>query len=171
MKHYLTLSAATLGLLCAACQTTAPRLNAPPHGPPPEVTADMRTLYDHMTDNALLDDMSVSDVHFLPERAQLNSLGEDRLTRLAALIEMYGGTLRYNAACEDEMVVAARTDTIVAFLKGHGVDATADTVTPGLPGGRGMRADEAILIRANEGTYKPKKSGGSSPNSMQLTFK
>ncbi len=153
-----------LALIAAGCESPGPRLNAPPHGEAVEVS-NLRDQYDHMTDNALLADMSVNDVHFMPHRALLNSLGEERLTRMAALIEMYGGSVRFNAAERDEKLVAARTSAIVEFLREQGVDVTADQIVGDLPGGRGMEASQAITIRANEGTYKPKKSPAGSASS------
>lgn len=145
-----------LGFLCGGCQKPVTRLNAPPHGTT-EVASDLHDTYEHMTDNALLADMSVGDIHFLPHRPMLNSLGEQRLSRLAALMDMYGGTIRFNTAVQDETLIDQRTEAIVDYLASKGVDATSELLTRDLPGGRGMDAAQAIVIRANEGVYKPKK--------------
>ena len=83
-------------LLAAGCSTSSPRLNAPPHGVA-ESVHDMRGTFVYMTDNALLADMSVSDMHFLPHRAMLTTLGTQRLNRLAQLINAYGGVIRFNS--------------------------------------------------------------------------
>ncbi len=154
-------------VLLTGCEGPGPRLNAPPHGQTEEVS-NLRDTYDFMTDNALLADMSVSDCHFLPHRARLSSLGEERLTRLAALMEMYGGAIRFSSAESDPRLVTARSQTITDYLRGLGVDVTAETVTSELRGGRGMEASQAIAIRANEGVYKPKRDSraGGTPAGM-----
>ena len=143
--------------VCGGCQKPAPRLNAPPHGTT-ENPIELRDTYAQMVDNALLADMSVSDAHFVPHRSMLNSLGEERLHRLAGLLELYGGTIRFSTDVEDEELIRTRTDAIVAFLKQEGADTTANVLKRDMPGGRGMDAAQAILIRVNEGRYKPKKS-------------
>jgi hypothetical protein len=148
-------------VMVLGCESPGPRLNAPPHGDAEEVS-NLRDQYEHMIDNALLADMSVNDAHFLPHRPLLNSLGEERLARIAALIEMYGGEVRFNAADRDEKLIAARTNSIVEFLREQGVDVASDGVVMALPGGRGVDATQAIVIRAGEGTYKPKRGAGGS---------
>lgn len=147
---------AVLGLLFGGCQKPVTRLNAPPHGTA-EVTSDLHDTYEHMTDNALLADMSIGDIHFLPHRPMLNSLGEQRLGRLAALLNMYGGTVRFDTGVRDETLVEERTESIMGYLASKGVDTTSNILTRDLPGGRGVDAAQAILIRANEGVYKPRK--------------
>jgi hypothetical protein len=148
-----------VGLVCGACQEPAPRLNAPPHGVP-ERAADLQAEYRHMEDNALLTDMVVSDIHFVPQRAMLNALGEERLTRLANLMELYGGTVHLSTNATDEELVKARVEQVRSCLAAAGIDTTAETVVAGLAQGRGMDAAQTVLIKANEGTYVPKKKGG-----------
>ena len=107
-----------------------------------------------------LADMTVTDIHFVPNRAALNTLGEERLCRLAALMEIYGGTIRLNTSLTDEALVKERLEQVTKYLAEAGIDTTGHAVVLGMPDGRGMSADEAILIKQNEGTYKPKKSAG-----------
>ncbi len=140
----LSVSLAALVVL-AGCQQPVKRLNAPPHGESENVS-DLRTTYEHMIDNALLADMSVSDVHFLPHRATLSALGEERLCRLTAILELYGGTVRLNLASPDEALNAARAATVKNFLERAGLAVTTDTVRPDLPGGAGLRAEEGVVI-------------------------
>lgn len=154
MGRLLTATAA-MCLLCAACQGPQPRLNAPPHGTT-ENPSELRSMYVHMVDNALLTDMTLSDIHFMPHRPMLNTLGEERLRRLAALMERWGGTIRYNTDEPDERLVQQRTEQVLKFLAEAGLDTSAEVLRPDLPGGRGMGAPEAVLIKVNEGTYKPK---------------
>lgn len=139
-------------LLLTACNEPKQRLNAPPHGTA-EKTTDMQGTFAYMSDNAMLADMSVADMHFLPHRAQLTTLGEERLARLVSLMEEYGGVIRFNTSLEDQALVDARTRTIMDFLAEAGVDTTKEVLTRDLPGGDGMDANEAILIKAKEGTY------------------
>ncbi len=156
------LPAALAALLVAGCANRPlARVNAPPHGDQPE-HHPMADLYTHMTDNALLADMSVSDMHFLPHRAQLSSLGEQRLARLAELISAYGGQVRYSTDSENEQLVARRLREIKRFLGEAGVDTTGEIVVLDHPGGGGMMATEAVLIKKEEGTYKPRRSGSGS---------
>jgi hypothetical protein len=149
-----------VGLVCGACQKPVTRLNAPPHGVA-EQKSELQAEYTHMADNALLADMVVSDVHFAPHRAILNSLGEERLSRLAALMELYGGTIRLSTNETDSELVAQRIDQVQKFLSEAGIATTTETVALGLPGSRGMDAAQAVLIKANEGTYVSKKKSAS----------
>lgn len=157
-----------IGLGCGACQKPAARLNAPPHVTTDE-TSPMRAEFAQMEDNALLADMCVTDAHFVPQRAMLNSLGEERLGRLAALLEMYGGNVRFSTDETDRKLTDARTERIRAYLAEAGIDTTAERVATGLPGSRGMDAAQAILIKANEGTYIPKKKSGSAGATVDTT--
>ena len=86
-------------------------------------------------------------------------------------MEAYGGIIRYNTDLTDEELIAQRTDTIVDFLVDAGIDTTQEVVTRDIPGGRGMLATEAILIKANEGTYDPKKKSQSGVSETAATAK
>lgn len=152
-------------LLTAGCQSTSPRLNAPPHGSA-ESVHDMQGVFSYMTDNALLADMSVSDMHFLPHRALLSTLGQQRLSRLAQLINAYGGTIRFNSNLEDEALLDKRSSTIVEYLAELGLDTSSEIVTRDIRGGSGMDASEVILIKVNEGTYDPTRDAGSKATSL-----
>jgi hypothetical protein len=140
--------------LCG-CQKPTARLNAPPHGYSEEANP-LQDEYEQMIDNALLADMTLSDIHFMPDRPMLSTHGEERLSRLAALLERYGGTIRFSTNADDKLV-AARTERVMDYLTELGVDTTAQVMTRDLPASRGMDAAQAILIKVNEGTYIPKK--------------
>lgn len=148
-------------LVLCACNKPNARLNAPPHGEPYE-TKDMQGTLVYMQDNALLANMTVNDSHFLPHRTRLSGAGEDRLCRLAALMHEYGGTIRFDSELEDHALLDGRIRAIVEFLNELGMQTTSDMVKHDLSGGRGMSGAEVILIKANEGTYKPRRSSGSS---------
>lgn len=152
-----------LSISIVGCQSQQSRLNAPPHGEEAE-KPDLQGTYVYMADNALLESMSVSDYHFLPNRDRLTTLGKQRLYRLAALIEEYGGAIRYNSLLgHDDPLVTKRTTAIVNYLTELGVDTRNRTISrEPLAESTSKSAEEAILIRVNEGTYKPKKSSSSS---------
>ena len=154
MMRRLLIVTIAVSLLVVGCNTPGARLNAPPHGQPYE-TADTQGTFVYMTDNALLADMTVGDMHFLPHPAKLNDVGVQRLSRLASLMDAYGGVVRFNSELDDEELIGQRAEAIVEFLAEAGVDTTREVVVQDMPGGRGMLAREVILIRVNEGTYKP----------------
>lgn len=155
------LAGGVIAVLAAfGCESPGARLNAPPHGEQAE-KPDMQGTFVYMADNALLENMTVCDYHFLPHRDLLTGLGKQRLARLAALMEEYGGTIRFDTTLEDEALVADRTQAIIAYLHELGVDTTSQRVTQDAPlDGVTRSADEAILIRAFEGTYQPRRRGG-----------
>jgi thiamine monophosphate kinase len=122
-----------------------------------------------MTDNAVLADMAVNDSHFLPHRALLNDLGRRRLGRLVSLMEAYAGTIRFNTASSDEELIEQRLATIMDFLSEAGIETEQEVVRCDMPGGKGMSAVEAILIKVNEGTYDPEQRGSQSGAERSFT--
>lgn len=151
-----TLAWAIAALVLAGCNQPEKRLNAPPHGQPHETT-DMQGTFVYMSDNALLADMNVSDMHFMPHRARLSGSGERHLARLAMLMHEYGGTLRFSTSLTDKQLIQDRIATVRDFLNAAGVDTTTQWMTEDMVGGEGMDATEAILIKTHEGTYDPDK--------------
>lgn len=130
----------------AGCQTTGQRLNAPPHGEG-DSQSQMQAEYVYMVDNGLLATMTVSDIHFMPDRPLLNSLGEERLRRLASLLEAYGGAIRFNSDVSDPQLLQRRSEAIVAFLQSCGIATAAESVRQEMAGGPGIEGTQAILIR------------------------
>ena len=167
MRRLLVCSIAA-GLACGACQKPSVRLNAPPHGTAEEASP-LRAEFVQMEDNALLADMCVTDVHFVPHRAMLNALGEERLARLAALLEVYGGSVRFSTDETDAKLTDERVARIREYLTEVGVDTSAERVAVGLPSDPGMDARQAILIKVNEGTYIPKKKSGGAGAAVDTT--
>ena len=156
MRRTLLLAGMLTLLLCGCQGEPGARLNAPPHGRAAE-TSDMQGTYVYMTDTALLADMTVCDMHFLPHRALLNDLGEQRLSRLASLMEAYGGAIYFSTDLQSEDLIAERMNTIVDFLAQAGIDTYQEVVVCDLPGGEGMESKQALVIYENEGMYKPGK--------------
>ncbi|MBP7933231.1 MAG: hypothetical protein KA354_01170 [Phycisphaerae bacterium] len=122
------------------------RLNAPPQGTSENPSA-LQDGYVNMTDNALLEDMSVSSAHFVPHTAELNALGVRRLNRYAEILKIYGGTLRYDELDGSDEMVKQRMDRIKGMLTSNGVEADKIKVVQAMAGGPGMRAGEAIVAR------------------------
>lgn len=119
------------------------------------VDSDMRL--QAMVDNAMLQDMSVAAIHFVPHTSMLNSLGEQRLSRYADLLMIQGGTLYYQATTLDEEINDARMASISNFLAGTGIAGDRITTQPGLSVGRGLAAVEAIQVK--EQAFAPEQTG------------
>ena len=131
----------------SGCASPLPdRLNAPPQGQPPAAHA-MQEDYVHMVDNALLADMSMSSVHFVPHRAELNALGVRRLMRYASILKVYGGTLRYDGPEPDQELRENRLEQIRGFLAASGLEPDQFEVDQGMAGGAGMAAAESVDVR------------------------
>jgi hypothetical protein len=168
MRYCLFLSVALLAL---GCNDPNDRLNTPPHGQPLQdedgraKVSDLQGTFVYMADNALLANMTVSDMHFLPHRAQLNTVGRERVARLASLMDAYGGTIRFNSDDRDEALRRDRLDAVLECLMEMGCYATTETIREDLPGGAGIDATEAVLIKAHEATYTPNKGGAARQSS------
>lgn len=158
-RHWAGIALAAGGLI--GCNEPGKRLNAPPHGRSQETT-DMQGTFTYMSDNAALTMMTVNDTHFVPGRGMLNSQGEQRLDRLASLIDAYGGQVRFNTDGTDGTLNGQRMASIREYLIDCGLNPRGDLVVMGIPGGEGSLAEEAILIRQHEGMYQPQR-GGSGP--------
>ncbi len=164
MYRVMVSSVVLVGLLLGTgCEKQGQRLNAPPQGATDNPAALQEQLT-YMNDNALLSDMSFGDVHFVPHTAELNGLGVRRLNRYAALLQQYGGTLRYDTDLdEDDELLVARMLHAAEYLQLAGLDSSRFEVELADPGGRGMRSEEAIEVRkASEGP----QSGGFSGESL-----
>ncbi len=149
-------------LLATGCAVPPPtRTNAPPQGQSPT----QHRLHEHyirMTDNALLADMSMSAVHFVPRTAELNALGVRRLMRHASILKVYGGTLRYDGTEADRELRKDRVEQIREFLVASGLEPDQFDVEQGMAGGSGIAATEALGIRkATRGPGDLKVTSGS----------
>lgn len=132
------------------CQEPVKRLNAPPQGHGGE-QSPLRHHFDAMTDNAMLADMSMSPVHFVPHSTELNGLGARRLNRYAEILAIYGGTLRYDGAERDEDLLRDRLESIREYLVRHGIGEERCEVKADLAGGEGMDATLAVVILRETG--------------------
>lgn len=122
------------------------QMNSPPQGTAP-TNSRITENYVAMTDNAALNDSSVSSAHFVPRTAELNALGVRRLTRLAEILKVYGGTVYYDGTDAERDLRQDRIEKIRSFLVACGLNASRFNVEQGFAGGAGAHADEAIAIR------------------------
>ncbi|MCO6436636.1 MAG: hypothetical protein J5J06_06065 [Phycisphaerae bacterium] len=99
-----------------------------------------------MAENAMRQDMTVSDLHFVPHTAELNGTGVNRLDRMAQSLNTYGGTLHYDTVESDDVLVNARLDNIREYLALTGVNMDNVDVMTGISQGRTMPATEAMRI-------------------------
>ena len=109
-----------------------------------EARSAPRAHLSYMVDNATLHDMSLADLHFVPHTAELSGSGIVRLDRMAVLLDTYGGTVRYDTALTNEAVIQQRLKHVGDYLATTGCDMDRVKIEAALPGGRGMRADDAI---------------------------
>lgn len=148
-RLHVALLAGLTGSMVGCDVTGLRRLNAPPQGTPvhpAEAVVSRQQPFMTMTDNALLSEMAVFDVHFVPHTAELNGLGERRLARYASLLKHYGGTLRFDSTVDDEDLVNQRMAQVREFLTIAGVEEENLDVVRGIPGGEGMLAVEAADV-------------------------
>jgi hypothetical protein len=129
------------------CNEPSDRLNAPPQGPA-ERTSPLGDSFVYMVDNAMLEDLSLADIHFVPHTAELNGTGARRLERYAKLLSVYGGAVRYATSIEDDRLVEQRMASIRDYLATTGIAADRIKTNRDLPGGTGMTAKEAIVAKA-----------------------
>ncbi len=118
--------------------------------------------FEAQADNAVLSSMTVADIHFLPYRSELNSLGRARLTAIASYLELYGGEVVVDSRQSDELTRQERLASVQKFLLGQGLDAERLAIVSGLTRGRGQDASEATLF------YEKNLLGGNSASSAIL---
>ncbi len=150
----------------AGCEGPAKRLNAPPQGHTDYPNEEMQAHYTPMVDNAMLSDMSMSAVHFVPHQAELNANGIRRLQRYSEILKVYGGTLRYDGVRDDASLAQDRIRRIEEYLASAGLNQGQFKVERGMAGGAGINADEAMIIRA--GSYAKPDGGDSGGGGMTV---
>jgi hypothetical protein len=100
-----------------------------------------------MTDNAMLADLSITDIHFLPQQAELSGLGEARLERYAELLEGRRATLHYVTALSDEDLLNRRLEAARQFLAARASQSAAIEIALGLRSGPPFPVREGIGVR------------------------
>ena len=68
------------------------------------------------------------------------------MDRYARLLDLYGGTLRYDTISTDDELVAARIKHVEDFLATTDIDPGRIEVTKDMAGGRGMAGKEAVVV-------------------------
>ncbi len=119
-----------------------------------EMRLELSMTHQAMTDSALMHDMSLADIHFVPHTSHLNLLGMRRLDRYVDLLNEYGGTLYLESVDTREESLSQRREQVVAYLDDVGVENDRITVASGVSAGSGMSATEAIEVKKQ--AYKPK---------------
>lgn len=114
----------------------------------------------YMADNAAMQDMSLADFHFVAHTTELSGTGVERLDRLAAILNTYGGVVRYETFITDDELIIGRLDHVREYLAMAGCDMEVSGVKPMMSGGRGLAADRAIEIRKAGVTPDNEGQGG-----------
>ena len=127
----------------SGCGSPTQRLNAPPQGQA-EYPSDLQPFFSYMVDAAIVSDASIADIHFVPHTTELNSLGTTRLSRMAAFLDAYGGTVRYTARTADEDLVDPRLAHVRDFLATTGIDMSRIDVQVALAGSEHTSAERAV---------------------------
>ncbi|MGD2109518.1 MAG: hypothetical protein PVI86_09010 [Phycisphaerae bacterium] len=150
--------AAPLLIVCAGCQKprTADGLQLARMD---EARRTNGAAFNQMVDNAVLRDMSVADLHFIPHTDELSGIGVARLDRLARLLQVYGGTVRYETLVRDDDLIEHRLDHVREYLALAGCDMDRVDLVSAMSGGQGLPGDEAVQ-KMIQGTAPPDDSSG-----------
>jgi len=142
---HLTLCVALLGAV-SACQK---RENAGCQSVRSTADARLATYrgFSYMADNAVMRDLSIADFHFVPHTTELNGTGVARLDRLAGILKVYGGTVRYETFSTDSQLLDQRMAHACEYLALTGCDMERVQIETKLSGGRGLSAEDAIKIK------------------------
>jgi len=132
-----------------------------------DVHHPMSRQFARQTDNAALHNMSISAIHFMPHRAHLNSLGCQRLNRLAWIVQNYGGQIILDLEQPDTALAQEREKVVRDYLLAWGLSAEQIDLVAGTPAGKGLHAQEAIQIHKDT-RYKPQEDGGSCGKTISL---
>lgn len=109
-----------------------------------ETLAKPRAHLTYMADNAILQDMSIADIHFVPHTLELSGTGIARLDRMAVLLDTYGGLVRYETYNTDVGFVQDRLDHVREYLDTTGCDMGRVEIKATMSGGYGMSAEKAL---------------------------
>ena len=124
------------------------RLNTPPQGPS-DRQSPVQPFFTYQTDNALMTEMAIYDMHFIPGQATLSGTGEVRLARYSELLADSGGTLHYQSNRVDDALASRRIETARSYLsKQHGDSKSPPIVVEGdMTQATGMDAPWGVAFR------------------------
>lgn len=160
---------ALIGIAMAMACNQPKRLNAPPQGDT-DRKAETHTYFAYQADQAMLEDLSMADMHFISHTATLNGTGVARLERYAELLTESGGTLSYDTRLTNKELIEARLKLLRTSLAELVPPNTKIDVVLGPPGGRGMDAIEAISRRREMLSKDGRGRGTSGGGSQSLTL-
>ncbi len=126
--------------------------------------------FEHMTDmvdNAILYDMTIADLHFVPHTAELSGTGVARLDRLVPLLNTYGGVVRYETQEKNAKLVEKRMGHAREYLALAGCTMDHVEIKTMISGGRGMPASDAIDAMTR-GTQPESAAGGAAAGGNPL---
>lgn len=113
-----------------------------------------------MVDNAAQADLSLADIHFVPQTAELNSLGLQRLSKCAVTLVRYGGMLRYDPQTRDDALIEGRLRTLEQALADAGMDMSKVSVAVGMAAQVGRSGADAVGAGNAVGTGTTLSGGG-----------
>ena len=116
-----------------------------------------------MSDNAMLQDMTVADFHFIPHSAEISGSGQARLDRMGTLLDVYGGTVRYETFESSDDLVKKRLEHVREYLVTTGCDMKRVEIKAMISGGRGMLATKAIIVDIKGTALQSGAASGPSP--------
>ena len=161
-KYILTVFFVVGATYIVGCTYTYNKLDPEPPMSRRAQDSDSAAFFDAQADNATLTGMAVADVHFVPYRAQLNSLGRSHVTAIASNLDRYGGEVTLESQQADAVVTQQRLEIVREFLVAQGLDPELLTIDTGLANGRGQDANEASLFYKNNLVPEGTSSAGSS---------
>ena len=137
-----------VALCLTGCVDPSPKksLNSPRSFEPAE-RPSVAEFFAYQNDQGMMADMAIADIHFVPHSSALSGTGVARLERYAELLAATGGEVRYATAIRDEALLNERLATAKDFLAQVIPSNQCVDVVIGLPGGRGMTAQEALTGR------------------------
>ncbi len=150
-----------LGVSAVVAGCGSPLMKRSTDLPPEYVEATQKNYkarFAHSTDNALMHDMVISDIHFVPHTSELSGSGVAKLDRLAPMLDTYGGVLNYDTDMTDKSLTQARIQHVREYLALAGCSMEKVEVKPGLAQGRGVPAERAMQVEQRD--MNKKEAGG-----------
>ena len=145
-KYILTAFFVVCATYIVGCTYTYNKLDPEPPMARRAKDSECDDYFDFQADNAILTSMAVADIHFVPYRAELNSLGRSHVTAIASYLDRYGGEVKLESQQADTVVTQQRLENVREFLVAQGLDPEQLTIATGLAAGRGQDAEEAGLF-------------------------
>ena len=134
--------------ITAGCHDPEPTITM--NSPPGSEDANRTTVGEYFAyhnDQGMMADLSIADMHFIPDSEHLSGTGEARLERYAELLATSGGRLYYDTRVSDTVLVDARLRVAREFLMQVSPGSKRIDVVVGMPRGRGMDAIESSAGR------------------------